>query len=236
MRRVLISFALILSACGAPPPPPSSTQSRPVSTAPAMSPAAAQRAFSQVSQRVRPRAVEECKRRTQGVNCNFKIQVHPNPNAPVNAYQTVDKEGRPLIVFTKSMIGTARNADELAFVMGHEAAHHIQGHLQQTQANAALGSILLAGLAGATGGNSAAIDLAGQVGGLVGSRTYSKSFEIEADQLGTLITHRAGYDPLVGVHFFSRIPDPGDQFLGTHPPNSARVQAVNQTAQRLGLN
>lgn len=236
MRRVLILIALVASACGAPSPPPATLKPSPVTSAPPMSPAASQRAFSQVTQRVRPRAVEECKRRTQGVNCNFKIQVHPDPNAPVNAFQTVDKEGRPLIVFTKAMIGTARNADELAFVMGHEAAHHIQGHLQQTQANAALASILLAGIAGATGGNSAAIDAAGQVGALVGSRTYSKSYELEADQLGTLIAYRAGYDPLVGVHFFSRIPDPGDRFLGTHPPNASRVQAVQQTAQRLGLN
>lgn len=234
MRRFMLLIAFVVSACGAPPPPNTSVP-LPTTNAPPMSPQAASRTFNQVSQRVRPRAVEECKRRTQGVNCNFRITIDPNPNAPVNAYQSVDKDGRPVITFTRSMIGTARNADELAFVMGHEAAHHIRGHLQQTQTNAAAGAIILAGLAGLSGGNAATVDAAQQLGALVGSRTYSKEFELEADQLGTVITYKAGYNPLIGVNFFSRIPDPGDRFLGTHPPNAARVQTVRQTSASLGL-
>ena len=63
----------------------------------------------------------------------------------------------------------------------------------------------------------------------VGARTYSKDFELEADSLGTVIAFRSGYQPLVGAQFFNRIPDPGDKFLGTHPPNSERLNTVRKT-------
>ena len=61
----------------------------------------------------------------------------------------------------------------------------------------------------------------------------SKEFELEADALGTIITSRAGYQPVVGAQFFNRIPDPGNRFLGTHPPNSQRIATVERTAAGL---
>jgi len=72
-----------------------------------------------------------------------------------------------------------------------------------------------------------------EIGAAVGARTYSKDFELEADRLGTIIAARAGYNPVRGAEFFNRVPDPGDQFLGTHPPNAERVRIVQQTAARL---
>ena len=37
-----------------------------------------------------------------------------------------------------------------------------------------------------------------------------------------------GYDALRGAAFFMRMSDPGDQLLGTHPPNQARVETVRK--------
>lgn len=235
MRRVLLLIALFLAACDSPAPTTAPVPLAPAPGGSAMSPASAQAAFSRVSASLRPVAVDECQRRTSGMRCDFRIEIDPDPRAPENAYQTVDRDGRPVIIFTRAMINSARNADELAFVMGHEAAHHIRGHLARQQANATAGALVFAGLAGLTGGNASAIDAATQIGAMVGSRTYSKDYELEADELGTLITYRAGYNPLVGAHFFSRIPDPGDRFLGTHPPNAARIQIVQRTAASLGI-
>ena len=67
----------------------------------------------------------------------------------------------------------------------------------------------------------------------IGARTYSKDFELEADALGTRIAARAGYDPLRGAEFFFRIPDPGNQFLGSHPANAARLATVQRVAMQL---
>ena len=44
----------------------------------------------------------------------------------------------------------------------------------------------------------------------------------------------AGFDPRVGAAFFDRIPDPGDQFLGSHPANADRKRVVAATVAQLG--
>ncbi len=197
-----------------------------------LSPSQAARAFVDVKRRVEPVAERECRARTSGNNCDFRIVVDDRPNQPPNAYQTLDKNGRPIIAFTVSLIARARNADELAFVMGHEAAHHIRGHIARQQQNAQAGAVIFAGLATLTGGDPTAVQNALELGAQVGARTYSKDFELEADELGTILTIQSGYDPIRGAQFFTRIPDPGDRFLGTHPPNAKRIEIVRQTAAR----
>jgi predicted Zn-dependent protease len=189
--------------------------------------------FLTVVQRVEPIAERECRARAPRSNCDFRIVVDDRPGQPVNAYQTLDRSGRPILAFTLPMIASVRNADELAFVMGHEAAHHIAGHIPRQQQNAAAGAIILGGLAALTGASQGIVDQAVDIGAGVGSRTFSKEFELEADAMGTVITHRAGYSPLRGVEFFSQIPDPGNRFLGTHPPNAQRVATVRRVAAGL---
>ena len=191
------------------------------------------RAFAQVIARVEPVAERECNRRTNGVNCDFSIRVDDRPNQPPNAFQTLDENQRPIIVFTAALLDEARNADEIAFVMGHEAAHHVRGHIARQRENAAAGAIMLGTLATLAGGDPLAIESAQRIGQQVGARSYSKDFELEADALGTVITARAGYDPIKGAQFFNRIPDPGDRFLGTHPPNAQRIEIVRRTAAGL---
>lgn len=170
------------------------------------------------------------------MNCDFRIVLDDTPGQPPNAFQTLDENGRPIIGFTISLLGEVRNSDELAFIMAHEASHHIAGHLARQEQNAVRGAIIFGRLATASGrATRASVETARQLGAVVGSRRYSQDFELEADALGTVIAARAGYDPVRGAEFFFRIPDPGDRFLGTHPPNAARVEIVKQTAAELGL-
>ena len=149
------------------------------------------------------------------------------------AYQTLDKAGRPIIAFTVSLIAETRNRDEIAFIIGHEAAHHIAGHLARRAESAQRGALLAGVLASIGGAADDAVRAAVQLGAEVGARTYSKDFELEADALGTVIAFRAGFDPVVGARYFERIPDPGNRFLGTHPPNRQRVQTVRETMSSL---
>ena len=234
LRRFLVLTVLTLAACdlGAPPPvAPSPAGAHPPSLGGAPSTAS----FAQVVARIEPVAEEECRRRTRGTNCDFLVRVDQNPRAVANAYQSEDASGRPVITFTQAMIASASNADELAFVLGHEAAHHISGHLERQAQNAAAGAIIFGSLATLTGGSANDVAAAQQLGEVVGARSYSKEFELEADRLGTIITYRAGFDPLLGAQYFTRIPDPGDRFLGTHPPNATRLEMVRQTVRQMGL-
>jgi len=228
MRWILVAAITILAGCEAVPMQTSQPPQQPPETQIAQSDSqisnrarTAARAFVQVVETVEPVAERECRSRAPQANCDFRIVVDDRPGQPPNAFQTLDRSGRPVIAFNLALIASAQNADELAFVMGHESAHHILGHLARTRDNAIAGAVIFSGLTALTGGSADA------------ARSYSKDFELEADELGTIITARAGYNPVRGSQFFGRIPDPGNKFLGSHPPNAARMELVRRTASQL---
>ncbi|MDW4499102.1 M48 family metalloprotease [Sulfitobacter sp. D35] len=232
-----LAIVALLSACGVStgPAPAPAPQQRPAAADAGRQLTANQAArnFVQVVRRVEPVAERECRGRTRGVNCDFLIVVDDRRGQPANAYQTLDKSGRPVIAFTLGLIADARNVDEMAFVMSHEAAHHIAGHLARQQQNAVAGAVIAGSVAVLLGGGQADVENAQRTGAQLGARSYSKNFELEADALGTVISARAGYNPVRGAQFFTRIPDPGDRFLGTHPPNAQRIAVVRRTAAGL---
>lgn len=229
MRWIALLCAAALAGCVTTTQAPQPTQPQPTRQAakkPQVPTQTQMNAFARMVRTMEPVAERECRRRSRGMNCDFKVVVDRRPGQPANAFQTLDRSGRPILAFNLAFIASARNQHELAFVMGHEAAHHISGHIARQRQNAAAGAILLGGIAAITGAGSNTISSAQDIGAAVGARTYSKDFELEADALGTVITKRAGYDPVRGAQFFTQIPDPGDRFLGTHPPNAKRMETV----------
>lgn len=189
--------------------------------------------FQAAVARVEPVAERMCAEQTNGINCDFLIRVDPNPGAPANAFQSLDRNGRPLLTFTRALIADARNQDEIAFVIGHESAHHIEQHIAQQRQSATAGALVGGIIGSALGADQATVNQISRAGATVGARRFSQEHELEADALGTVITARAGYDPIRGAAFFSRIPDPGDRFLGTHPPNAQRIETVRRVASSL---
>ena len=233
MRTILISFVMLLGACTV-------ESTAPVIQAPPKSQTAVQQQadvavnrFVAVIERMEPIVEQVCRER-KVKNCDFEIVIDSRPNQPPNAFQTLDRRGRPVLGFNTALIGSVRNADELAFVVGHEAAHHIANHLQLQAQSATVGAVIIGSIfSAATGGDATAVRTGQEIGAAVGARSYSKEFELEADALGTIITHRAGYNPVRGAEFFNVLPDPGDRFLGTHPPNADRIATVRRVARRL---
>ena len=185
--------------------------------------------FRAVVARVEPVAEQVCREMRPRANCDFHIIIDPDADLAPNAYQTLDRSGRPIIGFTQSLLRKMVNRDELAFALSHEAAHHIEGHIPQTQASAQTGALLGAVLGSLAGLDAAGVETAQNVGGTIGARRFSKGFELEADSLGARIAQRAGYAPSRGVLYFHGTPDPGDRFLGTHPPNADRIRIVRRT-------
>ncbi|AUH63900.1 M48 family metalloprotease [Paracoccus zhejiangensis] len=231
-----LGAALGLASC-APVPggvvmPPAS-DSAPITPSPSAdhpnTASAAARSFVTVMRKMEPAVEREClQRRSQPINCDFQFVVDDRAGLEPNAFQTVDSTGRPIIGFTLALIASARNADELAFVVGHEASHHILGHLDQKNRAAQAGAVLGSILGTYTGGNAEVVRTAQQIGASISSRTFSKEWELQADYMGALITLNAGYDPRHGARFFERIPDPGDRILGSHPSRAARIAQVDR--------
>ncbi|WP_170758453.1 M48 family metallopeptidase [Ruegeria lacuscaerulensis] len=233
MRRLTcLLFPLVLAACGADilrvQTATEWTQDSPDYQVEAQ-------AFREISRAVSKEARAECLRQAKVRNCDFTILVDLNPRAPANAFQTLDDKDQPVIIFTLAMIKSAENEDELAFVMGHEAAHHVLGHIDRQSQSAKEGAVIFGDLGKLHGESGKELERSQKLGAEVGVQVNVKDFELEADQLGTIITHNAGYNPLIGAKYFNRLSDPKDQFLGTHPPNARRVQIVLETAKQLGL-
>lgn len=244
MRQIGLALVLgaVVAGCGSgsggasrakAPKSPAPAQLAAPAFAPSLPPEQAARNFVEVIDRVEPVAEAACRRFARGENCDFDIGIDSDPRQPPNAYQTLDANGRPQIVFTVALIAEAQNADELAFVLGHEAGHHIAGHLAQTEREAMTGAILGGILASAVGADAQAIQSAQQMGAQVGALRFSQAHELEADRIGTVIAWKAGYDPVLGAQFFNRLPDPGDGFLASHPANADRQAAVAQTYARV---
>jgi predicted Zn-dependent protease len=235
MTRLIAVLAIIaLAGCEITTTQPTTTRPAPSQPAPDRLPARqAAENFRIVVARVEPVAERVCRERRPRANCDFRIVVDDREGLPPNAFQTLDRSGRPIIGFTLALIREARNRDELAFVLGHEAAHHIEAHIPESQQRATEGAILGTVLGAVLGLDQGGIETAQRIGGTVGARRFAKEFELEADALGTVITHRAGYNPVRGAQFFNRIPDPGDRFLGTHPPNADRMRTVERVASQL---
>lgn len=239
-------LTLALCACDVPAIAPLSDPQRPRTASqiasappPLSAPISATQMFSYVVSAVQPVATRECHRRTTQVNCDFQVVIDPRKRARANAYQSVDETGRPVLTFTRALINQVQNPDELAFILSHEAAHHVLRHLSRQAQNADAGAETFADLATLTGGSAADVASAQKLGAAVGAYSYTKEFELEADELGTIITHRAGYNPLIGAQFFTSFSGPasgsGPGFFSTHPPNAERLDLVRRTSARLGV-
>jgi len=231
LPALIVCAALMLSGCvqmAAPPPSPLPQGD--------MAARARQAVlnFDEVVTRVEPVAEQVCREETPDQTCDFAIYVDRAPESGVNAFHTIDPQGRPAIIFTLGLIAVAQNTDELAFIMGHEAGHHIGRHLPQGRLQAAEGARVFADLARARGATAVEIGEAAQIGSFVASREFGQRAELEADAIGTIIAARAGYDPIRGAAFFTVIPDPAREFLSTHPPNAARIEIVRSTLRAMG--
>ena len=145
------------------------------------------------------------------------------------------------------LVAWSGSDDELAFVLAHEYAHGLFGHVRSRMSN--MGRGLLTGLgAGAAVGLLAGVpredldDVAvggAAAGATLGGLVFSKSMELEADHMAMFIVDDAGYDVEKGMHFFQRSiryeagqRQSGGQgrigFFQTHP--SDRDRLLNQLA------
>ena len=146
----LAGALLALAGCAAPLPPlPTAPPPGAImATAPdRVPPRAAVETFETVVARVEPVAEALCRQNPPPGGCDLLIVVNERPGLPANAFQTTDRRGRPVVGFTRALIADARNADEVAFVLGHEAAHHLAGHIGRARRSAAAGQAALGQLA-----------------------------------------------------------------------------------------
>lgn len=137
-----------------------------------------------------------------------------------------------------------KNEAGLATVIGHEIAHAVARHGAERISHGLLVQLGGAALSASLGSDrDASDDLIMQAYG-IGSQLgvmlpYSRTQELEADELGLLYMARAGYDPREAVGFWQRFAaynakrgGAPPEFLSTHPLDRSRIAALERLMPR----
>lgn len=153
------------------------------------------------------------------------------------------------VAFYTGILPVCKNDDGIAVVMAHEILHAVANHAAQRISQAqALQVGQVAGLlaVGAAGGGGAALQTFNQLYGIgtaIGSLSYSRKQESEADLIGLEFMAKAGFDPREVPRFWVRMEefaqkqaieagtDPNQrppEFLSTHPSPDTRMKQLEE--------
>ncbi|MEK6623481.1 MAG: M48 family metallopeptidase [Bdellovibrionota bacterium] len=140
------------------------------------------------------------------------------------------------------MAKVANTSARIAAVLAHEIAHAIARHGGQRM-SAQIGQELLMGILSVATLSElskekrqlalAALGLGTTVGVIL---PFSRSNELEADEIGLVLMATAGFDPREAVVLWKRMEEiagsSGASFLSTHPSNRQRQERLNQLMPR----
>lgn len=119
--------------------------------------------------------------------------------------------------------------DEVAMIMGHEAAHALREHARERMGKTAatkIGVGIVSSLLGLGNTGDALLNMGGQLLTL----KFSREDESEADLIGIELAARAGYDPYAGVTLWQKMAEASKgappQFISTHPSGPTRIRDI----------
>lgn len=140
--------------------------------------------------------------------------------------------GGKIVVYSGILPITKTDAG-LATVMGHEVSHALANHGAQRMSASQLQTLGAAGIAAATGSQSAERQQMWQqyygIGSNVGLMLpFSRSHETEADKIGLILMAIAGYNPEEAISFWTRMSANSGgaapaELLSTHPSDATRI-------------
>lgn len=149
------------------------------------------------------------------------------------------------VYVTRGLMALANSEAEFAGVVGHEIGHVTARHSAQRSTQQVFAGLGAAAIGVALQDQEIA-NLA-NMGAMAWVQGYSRSQELESDQLGIRYLTRAGYDPLAMSSFLEQLgretalaqqlmfqggeADPADNWFSTHPRTADRVAAAAQSAR-----
>lgn len=160
---------------------------------------------------------------------DYKWEYKLVDNKEVNAWCM---PGGKIVVYT-GILPITKNDAGLATVMGHEVSHALANHGAQRMSASQLQTLGAAGVAVATGGQTAEKQQMWQqyygIGSQVGVMLpFSRSHETEADKIGLTLMAIAGYNPEEAINFWTRMSAKSGgqapaEMLSTHPSDATRI-------------
>lgn len=140
------------------------------------------------------------------------------------------------VVVYSGILPLTQNENGLATVMGHEIAHAVARHGNERMSQELMVQYGGQALSAVTATQSAATrDLFNAVYGVgsqVGTLTYSRKHESEADHMGLIFMALAGYNPQEAIPFWQRMASQGGskppEILSTHPADATRIKNIKE--------
>jgi Zn-dependent protease with chaperone function len=168
---------------------------------------------------------------------SWPFEFHVIPDKQINAFALPGGQ----MFINLGTLTSARSEAELAGVMGHEMAHVYMQHSAK-QAGKAQTTSMIAGIAGAVLGGTVGHKAGGLVGQLgqmgiqMGAQgllmKYSRNDESQADAVGALILHKAGYNPQSMADFFKTMGAQAGaappELFSSHPNPGNRQEAIKK--------
>jgi predicted Zn-dependent protease len=119
--------------------------------------------------------------------------------------------------------------DEVAMIMGHEAAHALREHAREQMGKGTatrLGAGLISSLLGLGNLGDAALGM----GARLLTLRFGREDESEADLIGIELAARSGYDPHAGITLWQKMAQANKgappEFISTHPSGPTRIRDI----------
>ena len=187
-------------------------------------------AYAEISREV----VESAWRRIAKADGFKEVPINYEANDAPNAWVKFQSQKNYSVHVTAGLMKILNTEEEIAGVLGHEIGHVKLGHYSKS-VNRAVGWAIAGTLLGRIGGIAGtAAQTAGQVGANLAESGFSRGQEVEADDYGTELLKRAGYDPYGLYNAMSEFKN--HKFVtqpngfNSHPPTERRLQHLREKA------
>ena len=163
------------------------------------------------------------------------VKINYEKDTSPNAWVKFQSQKNFSVHVTQGLMKILDSEEQIAGVLGHEIGHVRLGHYNKGVGRNVGWALLSAGL-GRVGGTAGKVaQLAGNVGMNLAESGFSRGQEVEADDYGTELLKRAGYDPYGLYRAMKAFADnkyvTQPNGFNSHPPTARRLKHLMDKAK-----
>lgn len=161
-------------------------------------------------------------------------QVNVITDETVNAWCMA---GGKIVVYTGIIDALKLTDSQLAAVIGHEISHALREHSREQYSRSVMTGIGVTAVSVIAGLSDTGAALLSTAADVALSLPFSRSQETEADNVGTELMARAGYDPREAVVVWEKMSSAEGrgvpEVLSTHPSNESRISNLTSISAKV---